>query len=87
MPFEKFGVYAKRIGVCGNITHHAVEMFLKGGLARYRTLSELRAMGHNLKKIWRAFKTDFPILPCFDTIKRSHSSIVSRNRTDRLLMR
>jgi hypothetical protein len=35
-------------------------MFLKGGLARYRTLSELPAMGDNLKKIWRAFKIDFP---------------------------
>ena len=56
----RFAVYAKRIGVCGNITHHAVEMFLKGGLASFRTLSELRAMGHNLKEIWRAFKTDFP---------------------------
>ena len=56
----RFAVYAQRVGVCGNIAHHAVEMFLKGGLARYRTLSELRAMGHNLKRIWRAFKTDFP---------------------------
>src|SRR4029077_1391421 len=58
----RFAVYVRCIGVCGNITHHSVEMFLKGGLARYRTLSELRAMGHNLKKIWRAFKTDFPDL-------------------------
>ncbi len=56
----RFAVYAQRAGVCGNITHNAVEMFLKGGLARDRTLSELRVMGHNLKKIWRAFKTDFP---------------------------
>ena len=45
----RFTVYVRCIGVCGNITHHSVEMFLKGGLARYRTLSELRAMGHNLK--------------------------------------
>jgi hypothetical protein len=56
----RFAVYAKRVGVCGNITHRAVEMFLKGGLARYRTLSELQAFRHNLKRTWRAFKTDFP---------------------------
>jgi hypothetical protein len=40
----RFAVRVQLVGVCGNITHHAVEMFLKGGLARYRTLSELRAI-------------------------------------------
>lgn len=68
----RFAVRIQLVGVCGNITHHAVEMFLKGGLARYRTLSELRAMGHNLKKIWRAFKTDFP-----DPALRRHNRTVS----------
>ena len=56
----RFAMNAQCNPVCGNLFHHAVEMFLKGGLARKRPLSELQDMRHNLKKIWRAFKADFP---------------------------
>jgi hypothetical protein len=60
----RFAMYAQRFPVCGNLFHHAVEMFLKAGivkagLARNRKLS-LKGMGHDLKKLWRAFKADFP---------------------------
>jgi len=53
-------VHAGCIPVCGNLFHHAVEMLLKGGLAKKRKLSELEKMRHRLKVLWRQFKLDFP---------------------------
>ena len=44
----------------GILFHHAVEMLLKGGLLQNRALSDAEKMGHSLKKMWRAFKEDFP---------------------------
>ena len=39
--------------VCGNLFHHAVERFLKVGLAQRRELSALERMRHKLKeKLW-----------------------------------
>jgi hypothetical protein len=47
--------------VCGNLYHHALEMFLKAGLSRKYSLRELRKQfGHELIAIWNAFKDDFP---------------------------
>jgi hypothetical protein len=54
----RFAAHAQRMPVGGNLFHHAVEMLLKGGLARKRPLSDL--IGHDLKVLWRKFKTDFP---------------------------
>ncbi len=68
----RFAMHAQRIAVCGNLFHHAVEMLLKGGLARKRTLSDLKAMGHKLKVLWRAFKTDFP-----DASLKRHDKTIS----------
>jgi hypothetical protein len=56
----RFAMHAQCLPVLGNLFHHAVEMVLKGGLARKRELSELKDMGHDLKALWRAFKEDFP---------------------------
>jgi hypothetical protein len=57
----RFAMHAQCMPVCGNLFHHAVEMLLKGGLARKRPLGDLKEnMGHRLKKLWREFKTDFP---------------------------
>ena len=56
----KFAMHAQRFPVCGNLFHHAIEMALKGGLARKRKISELKYMRHNLKALWRAFKVEFP---------------------------
>jgi hypothetical protein len=53
----RFAMHAQRSLVCGNLFHHAVEMLLKGGLAKRRkSLPELTSMGHSLKKLWRAYK-------------------------------
>jgi hypothetical protein len=55
----RFAMHAKQSYICGNLFHHAVEMLLKGGLAKNgMSLSELRDMGHSLKKLWRAYKVD-----------------------------
>jgi len=56
----RFAMYARRDLVCGVLFHDAIEMALKGGLARKRGLGELSYLGHNLKALWRAFKQDFP---------------------------
>jgi hypothetical protein len=48
--------------VCGNLYHHAVELFLKAGLSRkysMRDLANRHKFGHCLPKIWEAFKADF----------------------------
>jgi hypothetical protein len=56
----RFAMHAQCMPVCGILFHHTVEMLLKGGLAQQRELCELEKMGHRLKKLWRAFKEDFP---------------------------
>jgi hypothetical protein len=55
------GRYAALAGlapVAGNLMHHAIEHFMKGGLVETKSLKELakRALGHNLPEIWKAFK-------------------------------
>src|ERR1700694_886065 len=54
--------WAGLLPVCGNLYHHALEMFLKAGLSRKHLLSELRSnkFGHKLINTWDAFKADFP---------------------------
>jgi hypothetical protein len=55
----RFAMHAQLMPVLGNLFHHAVEMALKTGLVKKRKLSELKYMGHNLKKLWGAFKVEF----------------------------
>jgi hypothetical protein len=56
----RFAVHAQSLPVCGTLFHHAIEMALKAGLGKKRPMNELKGMGHDLKKLWRAFKEDFP---------------------------
>ena len=56
----RFAMHAQCMPVTGILFHHAVEMFLKGGLLQKRTLSDVEAMRHWLKKMWRVFKEEFP---------------------------
>ena len=47
--------------VCGNLYHHSVEMFLKSGLTRKYSLTELhKKFYHRLIAIWGEFKALFP---------------------------
>ena len=56
----RFGAFATLIPVTGNLLHHAIEMYLKGGLSRTHSLAQLKGLGHNLPRIWAAFKAQFP---------------------------
>ena len=53
----RYAVIVGLIPVAGNLLHHAVELFLKGGLAASMELKELKELGHHLPKIWGLFKT------------------------------
>ena len=47
--------------VSGNIFHHAVESFLKAGLAKQgKSLRSLKQLGHNLRKLWGEYKASHP---------------------------
>src|SRR6266540_6259835 len=53
----RFAAMAGLVPVCGNLFHHAVEMYLKAGFVRTLTPDQMKnAFGHNLKKIWKEFK-------------------------------
>jgi hypothetical protein len=52
--------WAGLLPVCGNLYHHAVEMFLKGGLSQTQSLKTLKVLSHKLTDIWEAFKAEFP---------------------------
>ena len=55
----RFAMEAQRLLICGNLFHHAVEMLLKGGLAKNgKSLAELERMRHSLRALWRAYKAD-----------------------------
>ncbi len=54
----RFSASAELMPVCGNLFHHAVEMCLKGHLSSKLTLTELKNLGHCLKKIWNCFKLE-----------------------------
>jgi hypothetical protein len=68
----RFVMHAQSIPLVGILFHHAVERFLKAGLAQKRKLSDLKDMGHDLKELWRTFKADFP-----DPSLKRHDNTIS----------
>jgi hypothetical protein len=53
----RFAAFAGLNPVVGNLLHHAIEMYLKGALAKTKSLRELdKSFKHNLPKLWEAFK-------------------------------
>jgi hypothetical protein len=56
----RFSALAQQFPICANLLHHSLEMFLKGALCRSHSKGQLRAMGHNLRKAWLAFKASHP---------------------------
>jgi hypothetical protein len=53
----RFAAFAGLNPVVGNLLHHAIEMYLKGALAKTKSLRELdKGFKHNLPKLWEAFK-------------------------------
>jgi hypothetical protein len=47
------------VPLAGNLFHHAVEMLLKGTLARLIGVNRLRDLSHNLPKIWKELRNPF----------------------------
>jgi hypothetical protein len=54
-------VFAGGAPVAGNLLHHAVEMLIKGALARHESTAQLRSYGHRLPKLWKSFRLRYPI--------------------------
>ena len=84
----RFSAFAFLMPICGNLYHHAVEMLIKGYLAKSMSSSKIKStFGHNLTKLWTAFKStandanlssfDFPIsrLDRFEDIRYPDSII------------
>lgn len=61
--------------VTGNLYHHAVELYLKGDLSRSVPRYHLTMFGHNLRRLWKAYKQKYSTsdLSGFDScIKQLH---------------
>ena len=55
----RYGTFAGLVPVVGNLLHHAVEIYLKGGLSKRKNLAELKKLRHDLPGVWRGFKAQF----------------------------
>ena len=55
----RFAALSGMLPVCGNLLHHAIEMYLKGALAKTLNLNELRGLNHNLMQIWDRTKQTY----------------------------
>jgi hypothetical protein len=68
----RYAVLAGLMPVAGNLHHHAIEMLLKGALAKSMSSEDLQfKLGHRLrKKIWKEFKKRAanPALAKFDPV-------------------
>lgn len=57
----RFAAITLLFPVSGNLLHHAVELYLKGILAKHYSLAELWKFNHHLLKIWPVFKKKFQL--------------------------
>jgi hypothetical protein len=56
----RYAVFAGQAPTAGNLLHHAIEMCLKGALAKKgKSLAELTALRHHLPLIWSEFKASY----------------------------
>jgi hypothetical protein len=62
----RFAAFAGLNPVTGNLLHHAVEMLLKGALAKTKTLEEMKKLSHSFSKIWAEVKGADSSLDRFD---------------------
>ena len=85
----RYAVLAGLIPVAGNLLHHAIEMFLKGGLARASDLKELKRLRHNVPETWKLFKVRFeqPELDRFDSVINSVHAFEDLRYPDSLLLK
>jgi hypothetical protein len=58
----RYAVFAGLNPIAANLLHHAVEMMLKGALAKKgMDLKALRGLNHDVSKIWREFTAQYAI--------------------------
>ncbi len=53
----RFSFFVRGISICGNLFHHAVEMIIKGHLAKTLSEPEVRSFQHRLVDLWEKFKS------------------------------
>jgi len=81
-------VFAGLMPVAGNLLHHAIEMLLKGALAKGMTSEKLKdKLGHRLRRAWKAFKerASDPKLDRFDRVVRELDKFESIRYPDELV--
>jgi hypothetical protein len=85
----RYAVLAGLVPVAGNLLHHAIEMYLKGGLSKAMTLDQLKVLRHNLPKVWASFKAQAqdPTLNNFDALMSSLSAFEELRYPDSILAR
>jgi hypothetical protein len=68
----RYAVFAVLHPTAGNLLHHAVEMCLKGALAKKgKSPADLKKLRHRLPRIWKEFRKEYPDdLDSFDPIIR-----------------
>lgn len=74
--------FAVRVGLAltaGTLAHHTIEQYLKSSLAGEMSLEQLKALGHNLPRLWKAFRAGQD--PAFS---RYDSSVREVDRFERL---
>ena len=76
----RFAALSGILPVCGNLLHHAIEMYLKGALASVLDLTAMRALNHNLVQIWGRTKQSYPA----SNLGRFDDTINRLNLFDRL---
>lgn len=52
----RFAFFTHEPSVCGNLLHHAIELYLKGQLWLSMSREGLQDLGHDLPAIWNRFK-------------------------------
>jgi hypothetical protein len=71
----RYAAFAGFMPVAGNLLHHAVEMYLKGGLSNKGYSRDVlkNDLGHKLPKIWTEFKMTYngPALKKFNRVTSS----------------
>ncbi len=83
----RFSAFAWFSPVCGNLFHHAIEMFLKGYLGSKKSLADLKNLGHRLGALWILLKQEAgdPGLDRFDQTISELDSFESIRYPDRIL--
>lgn len=54
----RYSARAALTPVCGNLFHHAIELYVKGALREHVSTEEMKDLGHRLNNLWARFNLD-----------------------------